>query len=76
MVPLQIDDGRADELDEAWVPVLTPDGRGYLAWTPVRLIAARPRSMPGRWVTQAPRGGNRRRRAAGMRDSRRRMRKA
>ena len=32
MVPLQIDDGRADELDEAWVPVLTPDGRGYLAW--------------------------------------------
>jgi Family of unknown function (DUF6210) len=32
MVPLQIDESRADELDEAWVPVLTPDGPGYLAW--------------------------------------------
>jgi hypothetical protein len=32
MVPLQIDEGRGDELDEAWIPVLTPDGPGYLAW--------------------------------------------
>lgn len=33
MAPLQIDDERADELDEAWVPVLTPDGPAYLVWT-------------------------------------------
>lgn len=32
MVPLEIDEARADELDEAWVPVLTPDGPAYLAW--------------------------------------------
>jgi Family of unknown function (DUF6210) len=29
---LRIDLSRADELDEAWIPVLTPDGPGYLAW--------------------------------------------
>jgi hypothetical protein len=33
MAPLQIDEERADELDQAWVPVLTPDGPAYLAWT-------------------------------------------
>jgi hypothetical protein len=27
-----LDRGRLDELDEAWVPVRTPDGPGYLAW--------------------------------------------
>ena len=32
MAPLQIDEARAHELDEAWVPVLTPDGPAYLAW--------------------------------------------
>jgi hypothetical protein len=32
MAPLRIDEERADELDEAWVPVLTPDGPAYLAW--------------------------------------------
>lgn len=30
--PLKVDLTRADELDEAWVPVLTPDGPGYLVW--------------------------------------------
>jgi hypothetical protein len=33
MAPLQVDDARAGELDEAWVPVLTPDGPAYLAWS-------------------------------------------
>jgi hypothetical protein len=32
MAPLQIDEERVQELDEAWVPVLTPDGPAYLAW--------------------------------------------
>jgi hypothetical protein len=32
MAPLRVDEQRADELDEAWVPVLTPDGPAYLAW--------------------------------------------
>jgi hypothetical protein len=32
MAPLRIDEDRVDELDEAWVPVLTPDGPAYLAW--------------------------------------------
>lgn len=30
--PLRLDDERTAELDEAWVPVLTPDGPGYLVW--------------------------------------------
>ena len=29
---LAINDERLGELDEAWVPVMTPDGPGYLAW--------------------------------------------
>jgi hypothetical protein len=29
---LRLDDDRADEADEAWVPVLTPDGPGVLLW--------------------------------------------
>ena len=29
---MTVDRSRADELDEAWVPVNTPDGPGYLAW--------------------------------------------
>jgi hypothetical protein len=33
MAPLQVDDARSAELDEAWVPVLTPDGPAYLAWS-------------------------------------------
>jgi hypothetical protein len=33
MAPLRIDEMQADELDQAWVPVLTPDGPGYLTWT-------------------------------------------
>jgi hypothetical protein len=33
MAPLGIDEERAHELDEAWVPVLTPDGPAYLAWS-------------------------------------------
>ena len=32
MAPLRIDEGRVNELDEAWVPVLTPDGPAYLTW--------------------------------------------
>jgi hypothetical protein len=32
IAPLQIDEERADEIDESWVPVLTPDGPGYLTW--------------------------------------------
>jgi hypothetical protein len=27
-----LDRGRLDELDEAWAPVRTPDGPGYVAW--------------------------------------------
>jgi hypothetical protein len=33
MAPLRIDEERVDEMDEAWVPVLTPDGPAYLTWT-------------------------------------------
>ncbi|MDT7845203.1 DUF6210 family protein [Streptomyces justiciae] len=29
---LALDESRLPEADEAWVPVLTPDGPGYLAW--------------------------------------------
>ncbi|WP_407924527.1 DUF6210 family protein [Actinomadura physcomitrii] len=29
---LQIDDDRIEGLDEAWVPVRTPDGPGVLVW--------------------------------------------
>jgi hypothetical protein len=32
MAALEVDEERADELDEGWVPVRTPDGPGYLAW--------------------------------------------
>jgi hypothetical protein len=32
MAALEVDEERADELDEGWVPVLTPDGPAYLAW--------------------------------------------
>lgn len=32
LAPLWFDVERADELDEAWVPVLTPDGPAYLTW--------------------------------------------
>jgi hypothetical protein len=31
--PVALDRGRLEELDEAWIPVRTPDGAGYLAWT-------------------------------------------
>jgi hypothetical protein len=30
--PLLLDESRLGELDEAWVPVLTPDGSGLLVW--------------------------------------------
>ncbi|MFD6491397.1 DUF6210 family protein [Streptomyces sp. NPDC060188] len=30
--PLVLDESRLAETDEAWVPVLTPDGPGYLVW--------------------------------------------
>ncbi|MGW4233449.1 DUF6210 family protein [Streptomyces sp. NPDC004980] len=30
--PLALDESRLAETDEAWVPVLTPDGPGFLAW--------------------------------------------
>jgi len=30
--PLQIDDRQLSEADEAWVPVVTPDGSGVLMW--------------------------------------------
>ncbi|MDN3027698.1 DUF6210 family protein [Streptomyces sp. S.PB5] len=30
--PLALDESRLAEADEAWVPVLTPDGPGFLAW--------------------------------------------
>ncbi len=29
---LEMDESRADEVDEAWVPVVTPDGPGVLTW--------------------------------------------
>jgi hypothetical protein len=29
---IALDEARLSELDEAWVPVSTPDGPGYLAW--------------------------------------------
>jgi len=29
---LVLDEGRLGELDEAWIPVVTPDGPGYLVW--------------------------------------------
>ena len=31
-VPLQLDDSRFGEADEAWIPVITPDGPGVLIW--------------------------------------------
>ncbi len=31
-VPLTLDDERAAEADEAWLPVKTPHGAGYLLW--------------------------------------------
>ncbi|MFD4657141.1 DUF6210 family protein [Kitasatospora sp. NPDC058444] len=30
--PLVLDESRLSEVDEAWVPVLTPDGPGVLVW--------------------------------------------
>lgn len=30
--PLALDESRLAEIDEAWVPVLSPDGPGFLAW--------------------------------------------
>jgi hypothetical protein len=30
--PLQLDDARLPEADEAWLPVVTPDGPGILIW--------------------------------------------
>lgn len=30
--PLVLDESRLAEADEAWVPVLTPDGPGFLTW--------------------------------------------
>ncbi|MER7672377.1 DUF6210 family protein [Kitasatospora sp. NPDC096128] len=30
--PLALDESRLSEADEAWVPVLTPDGPGVLVW--------------------------------------------
>ncbi|MFV2176746.1 DUF6210 family protein [Actinomadura sp. LOL_016] len=29
---LQVDESRLAEVDEAWVPVVTPDGQGVLVW--------------------------------------------
>ncbi|MFJ1792571.1 DUF6210 family protein [Kitasatospora griseola] len=31
--PLQLDEDRLDRADEAWVPVLTPDGPAVLVWS-------------------------------------------
>lgn len=31
-VPLALDESRLGEVDEAWVPVVTPDGPGVLVW--------------------------------------------
>jgi hypothetical protein len=33
MARLRIDEARAHELDEAWVPVVAPDGPAYLVWS-------------------------------------------
>ena len=30
--PLRLDDSRLPEADEAWLPVVTPDGAGILVW--------------------------------------------
>ncbi|MGS2617385.1 DUF6210 family protein [Micromonospora sp. LZ34] len=30
--PLRLDESRMREVDEAWVPVITPDGSGVLVW--------------------------------------------
>jgi hypothetical protein len=30
--PLQLDEERLTDADEAWIPVLTPDGPGILVW--------------------------------------------
>ena len=30
--PLEVDDSRFDQLDEAWIPVITLDGPGLLVW--------------------------------------------
>ncbi|MER5278065.1 DUF6210 family protein [Streptomyces sp. NPDC002809] len=30
--PLALDESRLTQIDEAWVPVLSPDGPGFLAW--------------------------------------------
>ncbi|WP_405806288.1 DUF6210 family protein [Streptomyces sp. NBC_01187] len=30
--PLSLDESRLSEVDEAWVPVVTPDGPGVLVW--------------------------------------------
>lgn len=30
--PLVLDESRLDEIDEAWVPVVSPDGPGVLIW--------------------------------------------
>jgi hypothetical protein len=30
--PLRVDDTRLAEIDEAWVPVISPDGPGVLTW--------------------------------------------
>lgn len=32
-VPLVLDEGRAEQVDEAWLPVLTPAGPGVLWWS-------------------------------------------
>lgn len=31
-LPLVLDESRLSEVDEAWVPVVTPDGPGVLVW--------------------------------------------
>ncbi len=31
-MPISVDDSRLNEIDEAWVPVTTPDGPGILTW--------------------------------------------
>jgi hypothetical protein len=31
-VPLSLDEARLDEIDEAWVPITSPDGPGILIW--------------------------------------------
>jgi hypothetical protein len=31
-VPLILDESRLDEIDEAWVPVTSPDGPSVLIW--------------------------------------------